>query len=230
MTERYEFLDALETLAKHRVRFVVIGGLGGGLRGSTTVTDDVDICYARDRDNLERMARALRELHATLRGAPKDVPFLLDAGTLEMGDSFTYDTDAGGRAERRGGSERTTRRSDGAERADPAEARPHGDRGGPVLACRERGPQRIGYAPGPDHVGGTVVEGQVVPAGVVTGASVRPQPEDLAGDRPGPAEVGDRAHQRDHGPDTDDHGAGPGRHGDPSDEGHQPGRVTGLGV
>jgi hypothetical protein len=91
----YEFLDVLETLAKHRVRFVVIGGLGGRLRGSTTVTNDVDICYSRDKENLERMARALRELHATLRGAPKDVPFVLDAGTLRMGDSFTVDTDAG---------------------------------------------------------------------------------------------------------------------------------------
>jgi hypothetical protein len=95
MTERYEFLDALEILAKHRVRFVVIGGLGGRLRGSTTVTDDVDVCYARDPENLERMARALKELHATLRGAPKDVPFRLDARTLRMGGSFTFDTDAG---------------------------------------------------------------------------------------------------------------------------------------
>jgi hypothetical protein len=91
----YEFLDALETLAKHRVRFVVIGGLGGRLRGSTTVTNDVDVCYSRDSENLERMARALKELHATLRGAPKEAPFLFDARTLKMGDSFTFDTDAG---------------------------------------------------------------------------------------------------------------------------------------
>jgi hypothetical protein len=95
MTEPYEFLDALETLAKHRVRFVVIGGLGGRLRGSTTVTDDVDVCYARDPENLERMVRALKELHATLRGAPKDAPFLLDARTLKMGGSLTFDSDAG---------------------------------------------------------------------------------------------------------------------------------------
>jgi hypothetical protein len=95
MTERYQFLDALETLKKHGVRFVVIGGLGGRIRGSTTVTDDVDVCYARDDENLERMARALRELRSTLRGAPKDVPFLLDAETLKMGDHFTFDTDVG---------------------------------------------------------------------------------------------------------------------------------------
>jgi hypothetical protein len=95
VTERYEFLDALETLVKHRVRFVVIGGLGGRLRGTTTVTDDVDVCYSGDFENLERMVRALKELHATLRGAPKSVPFKLDARTLEMGDRFTFDTDTG---------------------------------------------------------------------------------------------------------------------------------------
>ncbi len=32
---------------------------------------------------------------ATLRGAPRDVPFLLDAQTLERGDHFTFDTKFG---------------------------------------------------------------------------------------------------------------------------------------
>jgi hypothetical protein len=91
----YAPLDALETLVKHRVRFIVIGGFGAQLRGSPSITGDTDVCYARDDQNLERMARALKELHASLRGAPKDVPFLLDAQTLKMGDHFTFDTDAG---------------------------------------------------------------------------------------------------------------------------------------
>jgi hypothetical protein len=91
----YAPLDALETLVNHRVRFVVIGGFGAQLRGSPSITGDTDVCYARDDGNLERMARALKELQASLRGAPKDVPFLLDAQTLERGDHFTFDTDAG---------------------------------------------------------------------------------------------------------------------------------------
>jgi hypothetical protein len=82
-------------LVKHRVRFVVIGGYGAQLRGSSTITQDTDVCYSRDEDNLERLAAALQELNATLRGAPKDVPFQLDAKTLKMGDHFTFDTDAG---------------------------------------------------------------------------------------------------------------------------------------
>jgi hypothetical protein len=95
MSERYEYLDALEMLVKHRVRFVVIGGVAGNLRGSTTVTQDVDVCYARDDENFDRMAAALRELHARLRGAPPDAPFVLDARTLKLGDHFTLATDAG---------------------------------------------------------------------------------------------------------------------------------------
>jgi hypothetical protein len=85
----------LETLQRHRVRFVVIGGLAGRLHGSPTLTNDLDICYARDDANLASLAAALRELCARLRGAPNDVPFLLDATTLRAGDHFTFSTDAG---------------------------------------------------------------------------------------------------------------------------------------
>jgi hypothetical protein len=94
MTSRFDYLDALETLARHGVRFVVIGGIAGTLRGSTIVTQDIDVCYARDDDNLERLASALRHINARLRGAP-EVPFLLDARTLKMGDHFTFTTDVG---------------------------------------------------------------------------------------------------------------------------------------
>ena len=95
MTERFEYLDGVEMLVKHRVRFVLIGGVAANLRGSTTITNDLDVCYARDPDNLARLAKALRELHARLRGAPADVPFKLDANALERGDSFTFATDVG---------------------------------------------------------------------------------------------------------------------------------------
>jgi hypothetical protein len=95
MTDRFEFLDGLEVLVKHRVRFVVIGGIAARLRGSTTITEDLDVCYQREPENLERLVRALQEIDARLRGAPADVPFRLDAKTLAMGDSFTFVTDVG---------------------------------------------------------------------------------------------------------------------------------------
>jgi hypothetical protein len=91
----FDPLRLLETLTEHRVRYVLIGGLAAAAHGSPAVTYDLDICYARDEPNLERLAAALSELGATLRGAPKDVPFLLDARTLAPGDHFTLDTEAG---------------------------------------------------------------------------------------------------------------------------------------
>lgn len=91
----FDPLPAVKMLLKHGVRFVVIGGWAGRLHGSPSITNDLDICHERTRDNLERLASALQELKATLRGAPRDVPFQLDALTLEAGDHFTFETTAG---------------------------------------------------------------------------------------------------------------------------------------
>jgi hypothetical protein len=91
----FDPLAGLRTLFDHGVRFVLIGGYAAALRGSPMMTGDIDICPARDRENLERLAEALQSLHARLRGAPVDVPFLLDGRTFEAGDHFTFATDAG---------------------------------------------------------------------------------------------------------------------------------------
>jgi hypothetical protein len=85
----------LETLVAHRVDFVLIGGLAGIAHGSSFASYDVDIAYGRERENIERLAAALEELGATLRGAPPKVPFQLDADTLERGAHFTFDTPFG---------------------------------------------------------------------------------------------------------------------------------------
>ena len=85
----------LGVLARHEVRFVVIGGIAASLQGSTTITNDFDICYARDQENLERLTAALKELRATLRGVREPVAFRLDARTLKAGLNFTFDTSYG---------------------------------------------------------------------------------------------------------------------------------------
>jgi hypothetical protein len=95
MPAPFDPVRILETLSDHSVRYIVIGGIAGRLWGSPTITNDLDICYARDLRNLERLASALGALHARLRGVNEDVPFLLDARTFEMGDHFTFTTDAG---------------------------------------------------------------------------------------------------------------------------------------
>ena len=91
----FDPLMALRTLLDQDVRFVLIGGLAGALRGAPVITGDVDICYAREDANLERLADSLRALGAHLRGAPPDVPLKLDARALRAGDRFTFSTSAG---------------------------------------------------------------------------------------------------------------------------------------
>jgi hypothetical protein len=91
----FDPVRTLRVLVDEGVRFVVIGGFAGRFWGSNSITNDVDICYARDRKNLEALASALRKLEARLRGAPAGNPFLLDARTLEAGDHFTFETNAG---------------------------------------------------------------------------------------------------------------------------------------
>lgn len=96
MTERqFDPIGALSVLNQHGVDYILIGGFAGKLHGSPVLTVDIDICYDRARANLERLAAALREIHADLRGAPPGLPFRLDGQTLAAGDSFTFVTDVG---------------------------------------------------------------------------------------------------------------------------------------
>jgi len=77
-------LDADEILAvleRHQVAYVVIGGLAAVLHGSPLLTRDADICPARNPENLDRLAAALRELRARIRtpDVPGGLPFACDA-------------------------------------------------------------------------------------------------------------------------------------------------------
>jgi len=94
-TPSFEPRRILETLKRHGVRFVVVGGIAARVLGSPSITRDLDICYARDPANLTRLAAALADLHAQLRGADPDLPFQPYARTLKAGDTFTFTTDEG---------------------------------------------------------------------------------------------------------------------------------------
>ncbi|MDX2023333.1 MAG: hypothetical protein SF187_24070 [Deltaproteobacteria bacterium] len=85
----------LTLLVDQQVRFSVIGGVALIARGVQRSTQDLDIAYARDRQNLARLAAALRPLHPKLRGVPGELPFVLDEASLRSGLNFTLDTDLG---------------------------------------------------------------------------------------------------------------------------------------
>jgi hypothetical protein len=87
----------LDRLIEHGVRFVVVGGLAAQAHGSPSLTRDLDVCYARDLENLRHLAAVLAELTAVRRGLAPDAPRMppLDARTLRAGGLFTLTTSAG---------------------------------------------------------------------------------------------------------------------------------------
>jgi len=90
-----DYLKLLNILCDARVRFVVIGGAAAAAHGSAYPTYDLDICYDRSRDNLDRLAKALEPYHPRLRGVQNNVPFCLDAVTIASGMNFTLTADLG---------------------------------------------------------------------------------------------------------------------------------------
>jgi len=87
-----------EVFARHQVDYVVIGGIAVIAHGHTRNTRDVDFVAAADRDNLRRLAVALRELRARISGTDAHLLDIdvYDADTLGNGANFTLETDAGG--------------------------------------------------------------------------------------------------------------------------------------
>lgn len=85
----------VEIFDRHGVEYIVIGGMAAVLAGALRPTYDVDLCYRRTRENLVRLAAALKEMTPTLRGAPPDLPFTADERTLASGSNFTFDTSHG---------------------------------------------------------------------------------------------------------------------------------------
>jgi hypothetical protein len=57
----------LRILTKHKVEYIVVGGLGGVLHGAPMSTDDVDIVPALRKANLEALANALNEMNARVQ-------------------------------------------------------------------------------------------------------------------------------------------------------------------
>ena len=90
-----QFGSLLQRLAGAQVEFVVIGGMAVLTHGHIRATVDLDVCYARTPENLQRLVEALSPIHPRLRGAPEGLPFFFDVQTLRNGLNFTLVTDEG---------------------------------------------------------------------------------------------------------------------------------------
>ncbi len=85
----------LSALSDASVEFIIVGGVAARAHGSSRLTDDLDIAYARSPANLARVVAALEPLAPYLRGAPPGLPFEWSVATLRAGLNFTLTTSAG---------------------------------------------------------------------------------------------------------------------------------------
>lgn len=92
----------VETLDRHEVDYLVVGGIAGRAFGAHRATSDVDCVIRFDHDNLARLATALRELGARIRAEGVDDETakllsvnLLDADFFAQNAQNNWMTDAG---------------------------------------------------------------------------------------------------------------------------------------
>ena len=90
-----DYEKVIHALVDHEVKFILIGGLAAIIHGSPRLTEDIDVVYARDRENIRRLVGALQPFAPYLRGAPRGLPFTWDERTVRMGLNFTLDTSLG---------------------------------------------------------------------------------------------------------------------------------------
>jgi hypothetical protein len=81
-----DFARILATLRRHRVRFVVVGGVAAVIEGAPVATFDLDIVPDRRPQNVARLTAALTELDAHYR-AKRDMPRAPTPAALE-GDGY----------------------------------------------------------------------------------------------------------------------------------------------
>lgn len=87
----------LETLDRHGVAYVLIGGMAAVTHGSPFPTEDVDITPAPAPENLACLSAALGELDARIRteGVVDGLPFSHDAASLAAAQTWNLTTEHG---------------------------------------------------------------------------------------------------------------------------------------
>jgi hypothetical protein len=91
----------IECLSRHRVEYLLVGGIAAQMHGAIRPTGDFDSLPATSKENLDRLASAMRELDARLRvdgmtdEESRALPLPIDAESLARMDISTWRTDAG---------------------------------------------------------------------------------------------------------------------------------------
>lgn len=86
---------AILSLAAYNVDYVIVGGVAISLHSSGYITQDLDLCYSRSKENVRRLFNALSPFKPMPRNWPEGLPFIFDESTLRNGTNFTFDTSIG---------------------------------------------------------------------------------------------------------------------------------------
>jgi predicted nucleotidyltransferase len=87
--------EVARLLSQSNVEYVIVGGIAIRSHGGNYITEDLDICYSRTRENLKKLADVLGPLNPRPRGIPETLPFVFDWSTLQHGTNFTFTTSLG---------------------------------------------------------------------------------------------------------------------------------------
>ena len=63
-----DFFKILQTLAEHKVDFIIVGGICAVLHGAPVSTFDLDIVHSRAPENIRHLISALNQMNACYRG------------------------------------------------------------------------------------------------------------------------------------------------------------------
>ncbi len=86
---------AITSLAAHNVDYVIVGGVAITLHSSGYITRDLDLCYSREKSNIQRLVSSLSPYEPTPRNWPNGLPFIFDERTIGNGTNFTFETTIG---------------------------------------------------------------------------------------------------------------------------------------
>ena len=73
--------EILKLLLQNEVDFILIGGLAAVTYGVSTVTQDIDVCFSFEPQNIQKLLTALKDIHPRVRAGSGF--FLLESYTAE---------------------------------------------------------------------------------------------------------------------------------------------------
>ena len=70
--------EIVKVLEKHKIEYIIVGGVGPILQGANISTKDIDVCPENSQENFVRLSVALKDIVASKRfaGRPKDLAVL----------------------------------------------------------------------------------------------------------------------------------------------------------